>query len=145
MARADFRFAFPLRVRYVEVDAQKVVFNAHYLTYYDVAITEFFRELPYDYMSQVSRTGEDFHVVRSVIEYKAPVLFDEEIDVLVRVGRVGRSSLTFALEVHGRGVEDLRATGEIVWVNTNQETHRPAPLAQALIDKLEPHTDGGAA
>lgn len=136
MARTDFRFAWPFRVRYSEVDGQKVVFNAHYLTYYDTAITEYFRALPYDYMSQVERTGEDFHTVRSLVEYQQPILFDEDIEVHVRVARLGRLSITFHLEIHPAGVDDLRATGEIVWVNTDQAAHKSAALPPELVEKI---------
>ncbi|NKB60131.1 MAG: YbgC/FadM family acyl-CoA thioesterase [Alphaproteobacteria bacterium] len=136
MAKSDFKFAWPFRVRYSEVDGQKIVFNAHYLTYYDTAITEYFRALPYDYMGQVERTGEDFHTVRTLVEYQQAIAFDEDIEVLVRTSRLGRSSMTFLLEVHPQGQEDLRATGEVVWVNTDQATHKSAAVPQDLVDKL---------
>ena len=61
----------PFRVRYSEIDGQGVVFNAHYLTYFDTTITEYFRALGYDQYADAKKTGEDFHVVKSVIEYKA--------------------------------------------------------------------------
>ena len=57
--------------------------------------------------------------------------------MLVRPGRIGRTSLTFAIEIHPAGREDLRTTGEVVWVYTNQETHESAPLPQTLLDLLE--------
>lgn len=136
MAKSDFKFAWPFRVRYSEVDGQKIVFNAHYLTYYDTAITEYFRALPYDYMGQVERTGQDFHTVRTLVEYQQAIEFDEDIEVLVRTSRLGRSSITFLLEIHPQGKEDLRATGEVVWVNTDQETHKSAAVPQDLVDKL---------
>ena len=136
MARSDFAFAWPFRVRYAEVDGQKIVFNAHYLTYFDTAITEYFRALPYDYMGQVKRTGEDFHTVRTLVEYKQPITFDEDIEVCVRTARLGRSSLTFLLEIHPQGGDDLRATGEVVWVNTDQTTHKSAAVAEELVDKI---------
>ena len=136
MAKSDFKFAWPFRVRYSEVDGQRIVFNAHYLTYYDTAITEYFRALPYDYMSQVERTGEDYHTVRTLVEYQQPIEFDEDIEVLVRTSRLGRASLTFLLEIHPKGAEDIRATGEGVWVNTDQGTHKSAALPQELVDKL---------
>ena len=136
MARSIFNFAWPIRVRYAEVDGQKVVFNAHYLTYYDTAITEYFRALPYDYMGQVDRTGEDYHTVRTLVEYQKPIEFDENIEVFVRTYRLGRTSLTFWLEIHPQGREELRATGEVVWVNTKQKTHKSAPIPQKLIDRL---------
>ena len=136
MARSDFHFAWPFRIRYSEVDGQKIVFNAHYLTYYDTAITEYFRALPYDYMGQVERTGEDFHTVRSLVEYQQPILFDEDIEVHVRVARLGRSSITFRLEIHPAGAEELRATGEVVWVNTDQTSHKSAALPPELVEKI---------
>lgn len=136
MAKSDFRFAWPFRVRYSEVDGQKIVFNAHYLTYYDTAITEYFRALPYEYMGQVEHTGEDFHTIRTLVEYQQPIAFDEDIEVHVRVARLGRSSITFLLEIHPQGGDDLRATGEVVWVNTNQATHKSAPVPRELVDKI---------
>lgn len=139
MARDAFNFHFRFRIRYSEIDGQGIVFNAHYLTFFDTAITEYFRALGYDYKAETRRTGLDFHTVRSLVEYKAPIEFDEEIDVCVRTGRIGRSSLRFDFEVHGAGIDDLRATGEIVWVNTDQTTHRPELLAADLVALLVTH------
>ena len=137
MSRSNFHFAWPFRVRYAEVDGQMIVFNAHYLTYFDTAITEYFRNLPYDYMGQVDRTGEDYHTVRTLVEYHQPIAFDEIIEVHVRTARKGRSSLTFLLEIHPKGSDDLRATGEVVWVNTDQATHKSAALPVDLIEKIK--------
>ena len=134
--RQAFWFHFPFRVRYSEVDAQAVVFNAHYLTYFDTAITEYFRALGYDYLGEVTRTGIDFHTVKSVVEYKAPIGFDEEIDVCVRVARIGRSSITLSLAIFAKGSEDLRATGEIVWVATDQKTHQSVAVTEALREMI---------
>tara|TARA_X000000950_G_scaffold140361_1_gene174150 strand:- start:41 stop:481 length:441 start_codon:yes stop_codon:yes gene_type:complete len=136
VSKSDFRFAWPFRVRYAEVDGQKVVFNAHYLTYFDTSITEYFQALPFDYMGRVELTGEDFHTVRTLVEYKKPILFNEDIEVHVRVSRVGRSSLTFLLEIHPQGAEELRATGEVVWVNTDQTTHSSVSVPDELRDLL---------
>ena len=136
MAKLDFKFSWTFRVRYAEVDGQMIVFNAHYLTYYDTAITEYFRALPYDYMGQVKRTGEDYHTVRTLVEYKQPIAFDEDIEVHVRTSRLGRSSMTFLLEIHPKDNDDLRATGEVVWVYTNQKTHKSSAIPQELTKKI---------
>ncbi|PDT72937.1 thioesterase family protein [Bradyrhizobium sp. C9] len=130
--REEFWFHFPFRVRYSEVDAQAVVFNAHYLTYFDTAITEYFRALGYDYLGEVARTGIDFHTVKSVVEYKAPIRFDEDIEVCVRVARIGRSSINLALAIFAKGSDDLRATGEIIWVATDQKTHQSVAVTEDL-------------
>ena len=136
MPRSEFKFSFPFRVRYSEVDGQKIVFNAHYLTYFDTAITEYFRALAYDYMGQVDRIGEDFHTVKTLVEYRKPISFDQEIDVLVRTSRMGRSSLTFDLQIYPKGVDDMLASGEVVWVNTDQRTHRSVPVPAELVERL---------
>jgi acyl-CoA thioester hydrolase len=136
MPRSTFRFSYPFRVRYSEVDGQRIVFNAHYLTYFDTAITEYFRVLPYDYMGQVERIGEDFHTVKTLVEYKQPIVFDQDIDVMVRASRLGRTSLTFEVEIHPRGADDLLASGEVVWVNVDQSTHTTSPIPTELSEKL---------
>lgn len=140
MAREDFRFWFGFRVRYSEIDGQGIVFNAHYLTYFDTAITEYFRTLGHDYKAECVASGCDFHTVKSLVEYRAPIAFDELVDVGVKAGRLGRSSIRFDLEIQGRasqsGDDDLRAMGEIVWVHTDQTTHRATPLPEKLVAKL---------
>lgn len=136
MPRSAFKFSYPFRVRYSEVDGQRIVFNAHYLTYFDTAITEYFRILPYDYMGQVERIGEDFHTVKTLVEYKQPIHFDQDIDVMVRTARLGRSSLTFDVEIHPKGADDLLAGGEVVWVNADQTTHSSAAVPDELVEKL---------
>lgn len=134
--RNAFRFAHPFRVRYAEIDGQGIVFNAHYLTYFDTAITEYLRHLGYDYEAEVKRTGDDFHLVKTTLEYRAPIRFDEEIEVGVRVPRIGRSSLAFELGIFGKGESEPRATGENIWVNTNQTTHETVPVPDRLIDLI---------
>jgi acyl-CoA thioester hydrolase len=132
MSREKFWFFHPFRVRYSEIDGQGVVFNAHYLTYFDTAITEYFRALGYDQYADARKTGIDFHIVKSLIEYKAPILFDQQIDVGVRVARIGNSSLVFELAIFLKDGMDPRVTGEVVWVYTDQQTHRPVPIATSI-------------
>ncbi|TNE34769.1 MAG: acyl-CoA thioesterase [Alphaproteobacteria bacterium] len=132
MARQDFNFFFGFRVRYSEIDAQGVVFNAHYLTYFDTAITEYFRHIGFDNQANLAQTGDDFHLVKSEVIYEAPILFDAEIEVGCRASKLGRTSLTFTLEIFEKGSARRYATGEIVWVNTHQPTHQTKPLNNAL-------------
>jgi acyl-CoA thioester hydrolase len=112
------------------------VFNAHYLTYFDTTITEYFRALGYDQYADSRKTGIDFHVVKSLIEYKAPVLFDWELEVGARVARIGNSSLVFGLVIFPKGGNEALVTGEIVWVYTDQKTHRPVPIPKSIRDSI---------
>ena len=111
MKRADYKFFFPFRVRYSEIDGQMIVYNAHYLTYFDTAITEYCRLLSFDFVTEKEQTGHDFHTIKALVEYKAPIFFDDEIEVGVRTSRIGNSSLTFQLGVFRSQEPDLLASG----------------------------------
>lgn len=132
MPRSDFDFVFPTRVRYADIDMQGVMFNAAYLAYFDTAITEFFRSRQFDFAQRARESGIDFHVVRALVEYKQPITHDAQIDLLVRIARIGNSSLTFLLEIHPAGAERLLTSGEIVYVHTDQTSHRPVPVGDDL-------------
>jgi acyl-CoA thioester hydrolase len=136
--RTDFRFGS--RVRYAEVDFQGIVYFAHYATYFDVAIHEFFRSLPYDYTAIRKTTGTDFNIVRCVVEYRRPLRFDERFEVEVTLGRIGRTSLTFTPAIWAGGEVEPRATGEVVWVHADQATMRAVPLPHELLALLHGHS-----
>jgi acyl-CoA thioester hydrolase len=130
-------FRHPLRVRYSEVDCQGLVYFAHYATYCDIAIHEFFRSLPYDYTEVRKTTGADFNIVRAVLEYRRPLRFDEAFEVEVRLGRIGRSSLTFRPALFAQGEAEPRATAEMISVHTDQASMRAVPLPEQLLRLLE--------
>jgi acyl-CoA thioester hydrolase len=134
MDKSEFHFFHPLRVRYSEVDAQGFVFNANHVVYYQTALTEYFRELHYDHSAQAA--GTDFHTVRIVVELKGPVTFDQEVDVHVRAGRIGRSSITFQTLICPKGEDQVLSQGEIVWVLVDQSNGRSAPLPEELVRRL---------
>lgn len=136
MSREDFHFCHPFRVRYSEIDGQKVVFNAHYLTYFDTAITEYFRWLGFDYVNHCDETGYDFHTARTVVNYRAPIHYDEEIEVCMRVVKIGRSSLTFDAAIYVAEEENARATGEIVWVYIDLNSGKATPIDTSLLTLL---------
>jgi acyl-CoA thioester hydrolase len=129
MTRDDFRFFHPFRVRYSEIDGQGVVYNAHYLTFFDVAIHEYFRALGHERYSDARNTGADFHVVKALTEFRAPLHFDDAFVVGVRTRRIGRSSVTFSLGVFLAEAREPAAAGEIVWTYTDQATRKAIPVA----------------
>jgi acyl-CoA thioester hydrolase len=129
-----FRMSYTLRVRWAEVDPQGIVFNAHYLTYADVAITEYWREVGCLYPNAFTEHGVDTFVVKATLEYHRPARFDDEIEVLVRVARIGRSSLRVLLEVH-RNDEHL-VSGELIYVVASTETRAPTPVPAFLRDAI---------
>jgi acyl-CoA thioester hydrolase len=136
MKRDQFRFFQELRVRYAEVDSQGIVFNAHYLTYFDTAITEYIRNIGFDFQALVSKEGLDFHVIKSTVEYRRPVGFDEIIEIGVTALKIGKSSLTWVLAVFKKGVPDYSAKGEIVWVCSKLGANKSHPLPEDLVTLL---------
>ncbi len=140
MPKSDFNFSFPIRVRYAEIDGQGIVFNAHYLTYFDTAMAEYFRAVRAAKDGQDPLAGTYFHTVRNLVEYKAQIGFDDQIDVYVRTSRLGRSSATLVNEIYHKGGNRLLTFGEAVWVNADPETHKSAPLPdqfRSLIQRFE--------
>ena len=136
MPRADFTFSFPKRVRFAEVAAQAVVFNSRYLEYFDIGLVEYWRAAGmYEQMGMVG--GLEFHVAKALINFRAPMLVDEVIDICVRCARIGTSSMTVLFELHGAGKDDLRATGEEVHVHVAEVRGRPVPVPQSVIDLFE--------
>jgi acyl-CoA thioester hydrolase len=132
LARAELDFVFSTRVRYADIDLQGIMFNAAYLAYFDTAITEFFRARRFDNGAYSRATNVDFHVVKALVEYKKPVTYDAEIDILVRVARIGTSSLTFNLEIHPLGEDSVSTTGQIVYVHTDRTSRRAVPIGDDI-------------
>jgi YbgC/YbaW family acyl-CoA thioester hydrolase len=135
MAREDFVCAHRLRVRWAEVDMQKIVFNGHYLTYIDTAIADYWREigLPYPH-GYVERFGNDVFLRKATLEYLASARYDDELTVFCRVSKLGRSSMTFVFEIC-RSSESPLVTAELVYVNADPQM-KPAPLPEELRDKV---------
>jgi len=130
MARAEFRFHHRLRVRWAEVDRQGIVFNGHYLTYFDVGITEYYRALGYPYPDGLAQHGTDLFVRKAQIEYQASAHYDDEIDICVRVERLGRSSFDFRVEIFRADL--LLVSGSVVYVNADPVARKSAPLPEFL-------------
>ncbi|MCX6596605.1 MAG: thioesterase family protein [Acidobacteria bacterium] len=135
MTRDGFRFSHNFRVRYSEVDPQAVVFNARYLDYADLGVTEYWRALGISFAP-----GENFfevHVVKATVEFRAPIRYDEQVVAYVRTSRIGRTSLTTQLELHGVTGDDLRAVIEQVHVHVDLKTGRPQPVPDWVIERME--------
>lgn len=132
--RNAFTFLHPLRVRWAEVDPQGIVFNGHYLTYADVAITEYFRALGVRYPQDLIADGGDFFAVRTLLEYLSPARFDDTLTLGIRTRRLGGSSLTFALGIW-RGEKAL-TSGEIVYVHADATTRTSQSLPAWLREKV---------
>ena len=144
MAREEYTCTHQLRVRWSEVDMQKIVFNGNYLNYIDVAVAEYWRAigLPYPH-GYVDRYANDVYLRKATVDYLGSARYDDLLEVLVRVGRLGRSSMTFTFEIWRGGLEPSGkplVTAELVYVNADPKTMAAAPLpvpVRDLINKFE--------
>jgi len=140
MPRADFVCAAQLRVRWAEVDMQKIVFNAHYLTYIDTAIAQYWREIGLPYPAgYVERYANDVYLRKATLEYLGSARYDDLLAVCCRVGRLGRSSMTFLFEIYRdepAPAPRALATAELVYVNADPASMQPAPLPEELRSRI---------
>ena len=134
MKRADFRFFHRLRVRWAEVDMQKIVFNAHYLMYIDTAVSDYWRALALPYEEAFAQLGGELYVKKASVEFHASARLDDALDIGMRCERVGTSSMLFRAGIF-RG-DQLLITGELVYVFADPASQTARPVPQALRDIL---------
>lgn len=123
-------FRHELRVRFADTDAQGHVFFANHLTYFDEAMSAFFRAqgLPY---SQLKKLGVDLVYVNANAQYAAPARFEEVLQVELTELKVGNTSVTFKLQTTNRGGQKL-CEGTLVSVCLDLATHAPTSLPERL-------------
>ena len=132
--RADFRFFHRLRVRWVEVDIQKIVFNGHYLMYFDTAVADYWRMLGLPYEEAMHQLGGDLYVKKATVEYFASARMDERLDVALRCARIGNSSMLFECAIF-RG-DQLLIGGELLYVFADPATQTSRSVPTALREIL---------
>jgi acyl-CoA thioester hydrolase len=136
-------FRYYLRVRYIECDAQKVVFNSRYAEYVDVGINEFLRALGVlpDFLSGAL----DFQLVKQTVEWKGPARFDDVLELSIGVSRLGTTSFTIVTEFRLAGDDRVIVTVETVYVLVDALTLTKRPLPDDLRAAFESGARGRSA
>jgi YbgC/YbaW family acyl-CoA thioester hydrolase len=133
-AWGDFRFTHRLRVRWVEVDAQQVVFNGHYLSYLDTAIGDYWRAVGLPYPDALAQLQGDVYVRHHELDYHAPARLDDWLDIGIRCVAIGKSSLTVGWGMWSQG--RLLVSGQSVYVFVGLADGRPAHIPEAMRAQL---------
>jgi acyl-CoA thioester hydrolase len=128
-------FAHTLRVRYAECDVQGVVFNAHYLAYVDVSMTELWRAAFGGYSAMLDR-GADLVVAEAHLRFEQPARFDDELTLEVAIAQLGNSSIVSDHRIR-RGRDSL-AQVSIRHVVVDRQTLRKAPIPEWARTGLAP-------
>jgi acyl-CoA thioester hydrolase len=129
--KSAFRFHHDIRVRFADTDLQSIVFNANYLTYYDVAWTEYFRVVGFEWKDLLA-LGVDTVLARTTMEFKSPARFDEILEVHTRVSKIGTTSLTFEFAIYPRGEDRLIGSATSLYVCVDPKTLKPTPIPEEL-------------
>lgn len=135
--RPGFAFSTRFRVRYAEIDGQRIVFNSRYLEYADVAVTEFWEWTGIaEALPDVWPTTE-FNVRRTEIDYLKPFRLGDTVEAFVRVEKLGTTSLTKRFELAHAETGELHTVITMVSVHVDLETGRPVALPDAIRTVLE--------
>ena len=135
MKRNEFRFLERLRVRWAEIDAQKIVFNGHYLMYIDTAMAGYWRAMALPYAQTMEYLAGDLYMRKATLEYEGSARYDDVLDVGIRSTRIGNSSMVFSTAVFRQ--DELLVSGEFVYVFADPATQTSKPVPQELRDVLQ--------
>ena len=131
-------FSLPVVPRYAEVDQQGVVFNGHYLTWFDEACTGFLHHRGVAYPGLIA-TGHDIQVVHSEIDYLAGVRWRDGVRVAVECAGIGTTSFTLGFSVLRRNAdseEQLAVRGHNVYVVVSTDDWAKRPIPEVLREAL---------
>ena len=124
--KPPFKFSARTRVGFSDTDAQGIVYYGRYNPYFDLARVEYLRSLG---LLQPRGKAGDFVMRANDVEYFAPAVFDDEIEVCVRVSRLGRTSVTFEFAAHRVSDDELMVTAHqtLVYVDLAERKAHPVP------------------
>ena len=127
MARPPFKFSARTRVGFSDTDAQGIVYYGRYFPYIDLARVEYHRRLGLLGM-EVGDPGVEFVTRACTIEYEAPAVFDDELEVFIRVARIGRTSATYEAAVYRARDDVLMVTATLTLVLVDLDERKPCEI-----------------
>ena len=123
-----------LRARFAETDAMRVVHHTEYFVWFEVARTELLRTLGLPY-TEIQRRGFHTPLVEAFANYKAPARYDDEVEVKIWPGKIGRTSIRLEYEVTKLPGRELLCTGHTVHVLIGSDG-KPERIPDDLREKL---------
>lgn len=133
-----FHFSTDVRVRYAEIDVQNVVFNAHYMTYLDIGISDYYRQgLKLD-PRELSRQGIfDFVLANCTLDFKQSAQLDDLLQIWCRTGKIGRSSMSTEFVIARKGETEPILTAEFIYVSIDPKTKQSQPVPNIVRERIE--------
>jgi YbgC/YbaW family acyl-CoA thioester hydrolase len=119
---------------------QKIVFNGHYLMYFDTAIADYWRAMATPYEETMHALGGDLYVKKATVEYQASARYDDVLDVGMRCAKLGNSSMLMQGAIFSG--DKLLITSELVYVYANPATQTSQRIPDPLRSMLEGYEAG---
>jgi acyl-CoA thioester hydrolase len=134
-ARPPFKFSATTRVAFSDTDAQGIVYYGRYLPYFDLARVEYHRSLGLLGMD-IGEEGQEFVMRAITIEYFAPAVFDDVIEVHCRLARIGRTSATWEFAAYRVKDDTLVVTATETAVLVDLDERKAVPIPEAYKDAI---------
>jgi len=134
MAPSEYPHVREIPTRWKDNDVYGHVNNVEYYSFFDTVINHWL----------ITEGGLDIHsgqviglCAESHCRFAAPVVFPETVDAGLRVGRLGRTSVTYEIGLFGRKAPEPVAEGWFVHVFVDRDTRRPAEMPPGIRSALE--------
>ena len=134
-AKPPFKFSAQTRVGFSDTDAQGIVYYGRYLPYFDLARVEYHRNLGLLGM-EIGEEGEEFVMRALTVDYHAPAVFDDLIEVYVRLARIGRTSATYDLAAYRARDDVLMVTAQQTLVLVDLDERKAVPIPEPYKDAI---------
>lgn len=129
-------FTHTMRSRYGETDRMGYVYYGRYLEYFEVARTEMIRAYGISYR-ELEESGVMLPVIHSEIEYKAPILYDEEMHIKVMIFDVPSVRLQTFYEVTTPASDIVHVFGEVSLCFADSQSRKPCRAPQSFIKGIQ--------
>jgi acyl-CoA thioester hydrolase len=133
--KPPFKFSASTRVGFSDTDAQGIVYYGRYLPYFDLARVEYHRKLDMLRM-EIGGEGVEFVMRACSIEYFAPAVFDDLIDVYIRVSRIGRTSATYECAAYRATDDLLMVTASQTLVLVDLDARKAVPIPEEYRERI---------
>ena len=134
-AKSPFKFSASTRVGFSDTDAQGIVYYGRYLPYFDLARVEYHRNLGLLGMD-IGEAGEEFVMRACTIEYFAPAVFDDVVEVHVRLARIRRTSATWEFAAYRAKDDVLMVTATQTLVLVDLEERKAVTIPNTYKDAI---------
>ena len=131
--RAPFKYAAHTRVGFSDTDAQGIVYYGRYFPYFDLARVEYHRHLG---LTRKQLTGNEFVMRAMNVEYHAPAVFDDLIEIFVRLARVGRTSATYEFAAYRKDDDALMVNATQTLVLVDLDERKACPIPEGFVETV---------